>query len=415
MIKKILLSSLLLLSLFSFAQESTSSPYSFYGLGENKFKGTIENKSMGGLGILPDSIHMNLQNPASLAHLKLTTFTVGGTYNNTSLETASESENAKRTSFDYLAMAFPIGKIGVSLGLSPFSSVGYKVQKIDATANKISTYTGIGSVNNAFLGLGYQINSKFSVGLDLGYNFGLIETNSVISTGLPYSSRELNTSEIRGFNFTTGLIYKSKIKKLDFVNSITFSPSTNLSLDNERNVATVIFQANGGEIVRDSESVSVAKSNIKLPSRFSFGSGIGKEKNWFVGFESTFTQASNFTNRFSTITNASFEDASKISIGGYYVPDYNNYSNYLKKVTYRAGLRYENTGLVINNQSIKDKAITLGIGLPVGGNGNFSSINLGFELGKKGTTNANLIQENYFNISIGLSFSDRWFVKRKFN
>jgi hypothetical protein len=414
MIKKILLSSLLLLSLFSFAQESTSSPYSFYGLGENKFKGTVENKSMGGLGILPDSIHMNIQNPASLAALKLTTFTVGGTYNNTKLETSSASENARRTSFDYLAMAFPIGKLGVSLGLSPFSAVGYKVQKTDDVLRKSSVYTGIGNVNNAFLGVGYQINNKFSVGLDLGYNFGIIETNAIILTDLPYGSKELNTSEVRGFNFNAGLIYKSKIKKLDFVNSVTFSPSSDLSLRNERRVSTVFFQ-NGREVTRDFVDVVVPTSNMKLPSKFSFGSGIGKEKNWFVGFESTFSQSSNFGNRFNTITNATFEDASKISIGGYYVPDYNNYSNYLKKITYRGGFRYENTGLVINNQSIKDKAVTLGIGLPVGGNGNFSSINLGFELGKKGTTNANLIEENYFNVSIGLSFSDKWFVKRKFN
>ena len=39
MIKKILLSSFLFFSLHSFAQEGTASPYSFYGVGEIKFKG----------------------------------------------------------------------------------------------------------------------------------------------------------------------------------------------------------------------------------------------------------------------------------------------------------------------------------------------------------------------------------------
>jgi hypothetical protein len=58
-------------------------------------------------------------------------------------------------------------------------------------------------------------------------------------------------------------------------------------------------------------------------------------------------------------------------------------------------------------------AVTLGFGLPVG-NG-FSSATIGLEYGKKGTKNNNLLEENYFNVSIGLSFSDKWFVKRKYN
>ena len=45
-------------------QEGTSSPYSFYGIGSLKFKGTTENRAMGGLSIYTDSIHMNFKNPA---------------------------------------------------------------------------------------------------------------------------------------------------------------------------------------------------------------------------------------------------------------------------------------------------------------------------------------------------------------
>jgi hypothetical protein len=47
MIKKIIVSACLLLSLVSFAQEGTASPYS-YGIGDVRFKGTVENRSMAG-------------------------------------------------------------------------------------------------------------------------------------------------------------------------------------------------------------------------------------------------------------------------------------------------------------------------------------------------------------------------------
>src|SRR5665647_3877762 len=97
MIKKIIISACLFLSLMSFAQEGTSSPYSFYGIGDIRFKGTVENRSMAGLSIMPDSIHINLQNPAGFANLKLTTFSLGGSYNTTKLKTDSQLASTRRT------------------------------------------------------------------------------------------------------------------------------------------------------------------------------------------------------------------------------------------------------------------------------------------------------------------------------
>ena len=82
-------------------------------------------------------------------------------------------------------------------------------------------------------------------------------------------------------------------------------------------------------------------------------------------------------------------------------------------MTYRGGLRYENTGLVFDNEPINDVAMTLGLGFPI--SGVFSNINVGAEFGKKGTTNANLVQENYANISIGISLNDKWFKKTLYN
>ncbi|WP_313791273.1 hypothetical protein [Lacinutrix neustonica] len=45
----------------------------------------------------------------------------------------------------------------------------------------------------------------------------------------------------------------------------------------------------------------------------------------------------------------------------------------------------------------------------------FSNANIGFEIGQRGTTNANLIQENFIKVQLSLSLNDRWFDKRKYN
>jgi len=51
--------------------------------------------------------------------------------------------------------------------------------------------------------------------------------------------------------------------------------------------------------------------------------------------------------------------------------------------------------------------------LPLGGT--FSNLNMGVEYGRKGTTKANLVQENYTNVVMSLSLNDKWFVKRKYD
>ena len=132
-----------------------------------------------------------------------------------------------------------------------------------------------------------------------------------------------------------------------------------------------------------------------------------------MGAEYSFQQLSSFTNDFLVVENLVYQDASSYAFGGYFVPDYSPFASILKRITYRAGLRLDKTGMVVNNKEINNFGITFGMGIPLGGN--FSNLNLGFELGRRGTTDANLIEESYLKINVGLSLNDKWFIKRKIN
>lgn len=415
MIKKLVTSICLLFALISFAQEGTSSPYSFYGIGDVKFKGTVENRSMGGLSIIGDSIHVNLQNPASFANLKYTTYALGGNSNETNLSTWAEKVKTKRTTLDYLAVSFPVGKFGASFGVMPYSYVGYKIQNGDNTTPEINKYSGKGGINKGFLGIAYKVSPKLSLGANLDYNFGRITTStSKFNENVLNGARELNTSSASGANITFGAMYQSKISgKLQMYSGLTFTPESNLNFKNTRNIATVQFSSTNDDIVIDNTDVAVANTSVKLPTKLSLGFGLGETKKWQVGTEVVFQENSKLSNRFNDIANSSFENSTKYIVGGYFIPKYNSFTNYFDRVTYRGGFNFQNTGLVVNNKSIKEQSVSFGVGLPLGGT--FSNINIGFEFGKRGTKAAGLIQENYSNLSIGLSFNDRWFVKRKYD
>ena len=418
MIKKLIVPAFLFFTLISFAQQGTSSPYSFYGIGDVKFKGTAENRAMGGLTIYSDSIHLNFQNPASYTSLKLTSFSLGATYLTTDLSTNSQSEKARRTAIDYLAVGLPFGKLGVGFGLMPFSSVGYNIQSriaaTNSTPEEINQYSGTGGLNKVFLGVGYQITNKFSVGLDYSYNFGKIQTYSIrFIEGLQNGSREKNLSNISGGTLTAGVNFNTPINnQVNGFASITYSQDSKLSSSNSRNISTIQYSSMGAEIIVQSSDVNVDDTSITLPSKLAVGFGIGQSKKWMLGTEITFQKSSNMGNRFNDINNVKYENSTRYSLGGFFIPNYNSFSKYYQKIVYRAGVRYENTGLIINNTSIKDYALTAGLGLPL--IGVFSNINIGVEYGQRGTTSSNLVQENYTNFTIGLSLNDKWFQKRRF-
>ena len=416
MIKKIIISACLFLSLVSYSQEGTSSPYSFYGIGETKFSGTLENRSMAGLSIAQDSTHINLQNPASYANLRWTAFTLGVGSSYTKQKTTTNSGIAKKTTLDYLALGIPMGKFGAAFGLIPYSSVGYRIQNnsTDDTQNN-KRFNGWGGLNRVFMGFGYKILPNLNVGVNAYYNFGKIQTNSLeFIPYVPIGSRELNVASLSGVNFNIGMMYKAKInEKLSLFSSLYYTPQSTLKSENTRNIETVSFNSNFDLVVVDTLGVITSKKDLKLPKKVSFGAGIGDSKKWLFGGEIAIQGTGELANNYNTIDNVTYERYEKYSIGGFYTPNPNPFSSYFKRITYRAGFKYEKTGLIINSQSINDVGMTFGMGLPI--TGSLSNINVGLEFGKKGTTDANLVQENYFVLNMSFSLNDKWFVRRKFN
>ncbi len=436
MIKKLVLVFIAFFAIQSYAQEGTASPYSFYGIGSLKFKGTVENRSMGGLSIYKDSIHINLRNPATYGGDNLKNalynnesrpvkFSVGGSHASTKLESNNSSDRVSSSTFDYLSISIPLGKLGFGFGLLPYTAVGYKLET--RNDNGIDTrFKGEGGLNKAYFSLGYQFTEGLSFGVDANYNFGNIQNSTIEfrynNDGDPLltQSKESNRSDLSGLNFNLGLHYKTMVTdKLELQTAFTFSPQSDLTSKNERSFSSLtINQTTGTEFIlntidADLAAVGLNETNLNLPSKYSFGAGIGAPRKWFAGIEYTSQKTSEFSNVLYSDTGTTYEDASVLAIGGFYIPKYNSFSSYWDRVVYRGGLRFEKTGLNINNESIKEFGMSFGVGLPVGTL--FSNANLGMEFGKRGTTNGNLIKENFVNFQLSLSLNDRWFTKRKYD
>ena len=390
---------------------------------------------MGGVSVYNDSIHMNFRNPASYTGKnmfsfnnegRLVKFTVGLGHSETDLKTSTNSSETTNTSFEYLGLNIPMGKFGFGFGLIPFSSVGYKLQSSNVDNQLQYKYSGNGGLNKAFLGFAYQLSDNLAIGFDAKYNFGNIQNSALEylyddeSLPLDYQAREQNRSDLSGVNFNFGLIFRGGItENLELHTSLAHSPDYNLSSRNSRTFASVVINPNTqiefpvNEINVDLETLGLDKTDLSMPSVTIFGLGISKPKKWFIGAEYTSITSSVFSNDLISIENSEFEDSSKISFGGFYIPDYASFSKFWNRVVYRAGFYSEKTGLVINNESINEFGISFGLGIPAGGL--FSNVNTTVEFGKRGTTNEDLVEENFVNFQLSLSLNDRWFIKRKYN
>jgi hypothetical protein len=422
-----ILSLVIFTSISAFAQKSTNSPYSFFGIGENAQQNSVEEISSAGIGITnSDAFHISFANPANLANLKVTTYTLAGASSYLTVKDGVKKENGVTSTASYFALGFPVGnKMGFAFGLMPKSSVGYEllIENKDAN-NEITDATllkGNGGTNKVFAGIGYQIYKDFNVGIESEYVFGNVENENLKQIkDVQLATKYMNTNNLNGFGLKLGANYKKKIvKEITLYTGLTVSLKSNLNTDRKEYIYSLTYN-NGNEIPRDTAYFKEFESTIEKPIKTAVGLGLGKQDQWFAGLEYSFQDALQFNTGVLTTAKSKYQKSSKLAVGGYYTPNFNSISSYWERVTYRAGIKFEQTGLMVNSTSninqftgIDDFGITFGVGLPIANQ--LSNVNLGFEVGKRGKTDFGLIQENYFNIKISLSLNDKWFNKTKIN
>ena len=427
MIKNISVLTLVLFISQSFAQKTSVSPYSVLGIGDDVSSKTVEEMSMGGVGTASNSTYQfTFSNPASYSSILLTTYTLAGQNRGISLKDANGKQKTSNASLSYLAMGIPLGeKGGFVFGLQPNTSVGYSLidRVLDSNDETIEVtgYDGDGGTNRVFFGAGYEVITGLSFGLEGEYVFGNID-NSITNQerDVQLGTKYVTDTRVKGFGLKAGLLYKKELKENLFLNlGATIQLENELESEGHEYLYTVSFA--NGESPRDTILNNASTGFYKKPLKTSLGVSIGNPNKWEASVDYSFQDKVELGgNLLNNSPKLAYQKGSKFSVGGYYLPKHNSISSYWDRVIYRAGMRVEQTGLMVNGtgnpsqfDAIDDFGISFGVGLPMGNQ--ISRLNLGFEFGKRGTTDNGLIEENYFNFKLGLSLSNKWFRKREIN
>ena len=424
MIRKIIVVFItLFISVSSFAQISSTSVYSFFGIGDRNNAATAEQLSMGGVGVALSEAHrLNLSNPAANASLQFTNYSLALVSKNSWAEQNGNSESSVATYISYLAMGFNIGeKGGFSFGLMPNTSVGYNLISLEYDINEsvidATSFKGEGGTSKVFLGFGYEVAKGLSLGVQGDYVFGKIE-NSIVNqvSGAALATKYETHANVSGFKFEAGFQYKKEIKEnINLLVGGDFIFQNDIKSKEKEYLYSVPL---GSLNPRDTILSNTNIAYMKNPMKSTVGIGLGRDNKWYAGVDYSFQSALSSEGSVYESDVISYGNYSKLAIGGFYTPKYNSIISYWNRITYRAGVKFENTGMMLdmdrdgmNYEQIDDFGISFGVGFPVGKQ--ISNLNFGFEYGKRGSTKGNIVQENYFNFRMSISLNDKWFEKRQ--
>jgi hypothetical protein len=222
-----------------------------------------------------------------------------------------------------------------------------------------------------------------------------------------------STARLSKVNFDFGALYRKDMKEGRFFQvGVTFNPKQSVDGSSEKIAYSYLWNYTKNlEEIKDTVSYeSGDNGEVILPTTYGAGFMVGSSNRWFATADVNWQKWSEF--RYLG-NNPGLKDNLRISVGGQFRPAAVDMGKYYNRINYRAGFRFEQSYLEIKETRINDFGISFGVGLPM--KKSRSTINIAVELGTQGTTENDLIKENYMRLTIGTSLQERWFLKRKFN
>ena len=399
----------LLLSSISLAQNTST--YARYGLGDVVYSYSARTLSMGHSGsAIITSDYVAILNPASWSNLSRTRIEFSFGYDELRLSNQNETKNYGDGIFKGFTFAFPVSQdygIGIAMGLVPYTRVNYEVQEKmtnEFTGDYTSTYQGKGGLSKIFIGGSYKLPINFILGATLEYYFGNIKYTSKInfdnSTYFP-AEYELAYGPT-GFGTTIGIITPdmSGLLNTEPISNFRLGLSANLigKLDTDTS-----FVNRSSSIV---DSIGSGNTKMEVPMRLNAGLHIAFVNVYNIALDYFYQPWTDL--KMSGINQLNLNDVHKISLGFEYRPQRVPGIGFWEQIMFRAGLSYEMSQYKINGNELKQYSVFGGFALPLS---NENTIDFGIEYSVRGTTEKNLLKEDFIRLNLGISLGDTWFIR----
>ena len=402
------------------AQVNLGSPYSRFGIGKQGNIKIGRSDGMGGIAIgLRMPYEINPSNPASYSAIPNKFFLFQTGFN--AVRTQYSDTDDKVIDYDFklnsINAALKVNKYwGMSFGMNPLSTVSYNILTSDSislgdyTSHFNNKYTGEGGITDMYFGNAF-VYKGFSVGFNASYLFGplLFRTESA-QDEQGYSSYvlSLTNTKVKSFHIRYGIQYTDSLfKKYSFTIGGYYENKTDLKTIRTRYISRTINPSSDFPITDTIMNDTLTSGIIQMPTAYGIGFSFLTKK---IIFGADYKRANWNDVLFFDKKPGSLTNSSSFAFGIEYTNNYLS-KDFFKTINWRFGAHYTNTNIFLNNTQIKDYGINFGMGIPTKPG---AKINVGFEIGQKGTIKNDLLQENYYVLNFNINLTDRWFIRRRF-
>jgi hypothetical protein len=407
----------------------TLSPYSQFGLGVMADQSQSANRGMNGLGIaIHDSKSVNMLNPASYASVDSLTmiFDMGISGQMTNFKEGGKRINRKTADFDYAVGLFRVfPKVGVSVGVVPFSNVGYSFSSEaripNSTLTSSMSYSGSGGFSQAFLGVGYEFVKGLSVGANISYFWGRYDKMLYIKSSDSYAKTTTKSYNANVNSYKIDLGAQGQFA-LNRDNQLTIGATVGLGHKLGADAKMSVLNTDPQTSTSDTTSVTLDDA-FQLPLSISVGAALVHKNSLTVGFDYSyerwgsldFPASNDLTDRYE-MSSSALRDRHKVTLGADWIPEPNQAvrRSFFKSIHYKVGASYATPYYNIRggDKGPREFALSAGFSVPIINSWNNRSL-LNVSAQWVNCSTSNFIKENSFRINIGLTFNERWFAKWK--
>lgn len=394
---------MLVMSVLTFAQNNTNSPFSRFGYGELNDNVPGAYRALGGVGVgMRSNKVINPAQPASYTACDSMTFMfdLAGSALWDRYTDGSGTRNKGNGNLEYITIQVPIWKqwIAASVGVLPYSMVGYSFalsDSINSDYHYTSSYTGNGGVTQLYGGLSFNICNWFALGANVYYMFGQVSNaRSLTFTEGLNSVAEYSDLRVSDVRFRYGAQFFHKFTHSSFTAGAIFENKSRLNGEYQ------LYEYNREDTISVQNDSTF---NSDLPMVWGVGLSYSYDGRFTVGVDYTtycWAQA-RYLGKESV-----YRNRSKLSVGFEYVHNPQG-RRYVDHMPWRIGFSMADSYMA----SIPGREYTVSVGTAFPLHNVGSVINTSFEYGHRGT--ADLLSENYLRFTLNASISENWFFKRR--
>jgi hypothetical protein len=396
--------------------QNLSSPYSVYGVGEIQELQPDRSSGMANtsMSLISTPGFLINKNPASLIGLERSLAQVdlgivGKTVTFKGNSINSDNNSAKDVTIKRISLSAKINNHWASsVGFKPFSYVNYAFTGQKSIEGSPDTYTaaydGNGGLHNIFWNNAVAVGKHVAMGLRANFIFGSInQTETLQGGGLSTTVISEVTNYYNGFRFEYGAIYGTKLTK-----NWKVSLGGKVSTKNDLNLQKTLTVTEGNTIVEKDKELS--DGSFTLPWQYDAGIALINKG------RTTFTVDYSYSdwNKLNPGgTTWSMVNSERLSAGFQFSNQVQRFGMVAEKSYFSAGVFTGKSYLQVKGQEIKEMGGTVGYG---GYLSRGLAYNLALEGGRRGTISSSLVRENYFQVTLSLSYREVLYSKgRKYD